>query len=477
MGGFSPFRDALVALALLVLLGALPGALGGWWAASQVLWALVVTAFTLPNLLVHLVRRLTVHYAGHERVIWLHFYTGADGLRDALARAFADVLVGSSSSHGGGGAGIEGLESPRGSGVVYPIALLASSLVAPPSSDCTLALLRPAYGGSVCFQWQDLQANADAAPGRQSSEQAAANLRRCVAANGYCLVRLPRLLAEQTHTALLSEGAAFFRGTAEAKARCRHAEVVRGGGGGVGGGDLRHGWFAEAGFREYYEVHRQLTALEPSQLAAAPPAAAAAAAAAAALPYPSAAFGAAAEGTFATCEAVALRVLQLLLEAGDGSTASAAPEAGLIEPVGAQAAAGSGAEDESDEEAGLLLDDGEEQGGGWMSLRAIQDSLRDRHCTAQGGLSTSCVRLHQYNPGKARKVSGTVHRPAQLTKRDCPAPTDEGYPGPCWARPSCCRQRSAHCTVWRGRRAPRSGAWPGSSGGCPALTCMPTWAS
>ena len=393
-------------LSLLVAVSAvciIPGAAAGWWGLSSVLLLLLLLVSTVPNILVHVVRRLRVHYHGQTRIIWIHFRTGPEGLRRSLVQAFA----GAKGIPHVIGAQIEGLESPIGTGIVNPLSLVASAIDSPLSDDCALALLRPYPGEGVRFRWGELQ---------QPDGLTAAGFRQCLAANGYCLITLPDELIRAPRALLDQYSASYFEQPRSDKQRCRHN--APGGVGGVGGSDLLHGWSAD-GAREYFEVHRSHK-LE--------------------LPYPAtpSGFGAYAAATFNACEEVALHVLQLLLLPTAVGEESAQQDGRQRAPVN------DGGDDNitehggCDEETGLLLGgkcgrrcagstdagSGSTGGwcpgiGGWMSGPEVLGSLRDcgqaqqvaHSCAAapegtttraddaqdSEALSTSCCRLHQYN--------------------------------------------------------------------------------
>jgi anti-sigma-K factor RskA len=118
MGGLKLPRFAAAAAATLLVACAaalvpalvLPGAAGP--ALSVVLLALLGCSLTVPNVLVHVARRLTVHHCGASRVVHYNVTTGEADLRRRICAAFAGCAAIEP-------AAIEGLEHPRSSGVVY----------------------------------------------------------------------------------------------------------------------------------------------------------------------------------------------------------------------------------------------------------------------------------------------------------------------------------------------------------------------
>jgi len=198
MGGLKLPRFAAAAAATLLVACAaalvpalvLPGAAGP--ALSVVLLALLGCSLTVPNVLVHVARRLTVHHCGASRVVHYNVTTGEADLRRRICAAFAGCAAIEP-------AAIEGLEHPRGSGVVYPLSLVAAAIDSLLGSDCELALLRP-EPGATRFRWEDLQPESDDQPEaeqqqqQQQREQQREDFAQCLAARGYCLVRMP------THT-------------------------------------------------------------------------------------------------------------------------------------------------------------------------------------------------------------------------------------------------------------------------------------
>ena len=138
-------------------------------------------ALTVPNVLVHLTRRLTVHHCGHSREVRYTVATGEAALRQRICAAFKDQATIEP-------AAIEGLEHPRGSGVVYPLSLVAAAVDSLLGSDCDLALLRP-EPSVTRFRWEDLQTGCSLSPEQLQQQQ---DFARCLAAMGYCMIRMPR---------------------------------------------------------------------------------------------------------------------------------------------------------------------------------------------------------------------------------------------------------------------------------------------
>lgn len=246
-------------------------------AITIMLLVLLSLAMTVPNLLVHLTRRLTIRHCGATRVVWFSITTGDARLRARICAAFPDIVPSQ----------IEGLEHPRGSGVVYPISLVAAAVDSLLGSDCEVALLRPEPGQATRFLWSDLQ------PPPSSSEQPPPltdlqrDFSRCLAAKGYCLIKMPPELLTAP-AGVFAQGKEFFARPVSEKAGYRQ---------GTKRDELRHGWFAEAN-RQYFEVHRSIGSTDES------------------LPFPdpqNEGLCAAAVATFDMCEGVAHRALELLL--------------------------------------------------------------------------------------------------------------------------------------------------------------------
>eukprot|EP01050_Picozoa_sp_SAG11_P013238 SAG11_NODE_1533_length_4732_cov_3.368012_5_plen_217_part_00 len=195
----------LIAASIVVFLGALallPGVLLDHWNAAGILLLLLLCVATVPNVLVHAVRRLEVHHGGRRAVVWLTWRTGEAQLRQRLATAFPGVK----------GGAIEGLEAPRTSGVTYPLSVVTAALDTLLTSDCTLQLLR-SYDGPLRFSWTSLQ------PSHVRGTKTTSEFRACLAANGFCLVSLP---AEKVSPCarLFDEAGVFFqRPVAEKKVR------------------------------------------------------------------------------------------------------------------------------------------------------------------------------------------------------------------------------------------------------------------
>jgi hypothetical protein len=154
-------------------------------ALTVVLLVMEGLALSIPNVMVHLTRRLTVHHRGVSRTVHYTIATGDNGLRRRICAAFDDQATIDP-------AAIEGLEHPRGSGVVYPLAFVAAAVDALLGSDCELALLRP-EPNVTRFIWEDLDSSSSPGPEQLQQQQ---DFARCLAARGYCMVRMPRELLD-----------------------------------------------------------------------------------------------------------------------------------------------------------------------------------------------------------------------------------------------------------------------------------------
>ena len=157
----------------------IPGSAGV--AITIILLALQGLALAVPNVLIHLTRRLTVHHCGCSREVHYNIATGEAALRQRICAAFKDQATIEP-------AAIEGLEHPRGSGVVFPLSLVAAAVDSLLGSDCDLALLRP-EPSVTRFRWADLQTKSSLGPEQLQTQQ---DFARCLAAKGYCMIRMPR---------------------------------------------------------------------------------------------------------------------------------------------------------------------------------------------------------------------------------------------------------------------------------------------
>ena len=92
---------ALVVIGLAILAASAPAMLLSATGASEdaqdlggtltaVLLTLIALALTVPNVLIHIVRRLTVHHRGARRVVWHSLALGEGRLRARISEAFAD---------------------------------------------------------------------------------------------------------------------------------------------------------------------------------------------------------------------------------------------------------------------------------------------------------------------------------------------------------------------------------------------------
>lgn len=165
----------------------IPGGVGV--VLTVILLVLQCVVLSVPNVAVHLTRRLTVHHRGSSCVVYYSIATGEAGLRQRLCSAFENQTAIEPSS-------IEGLEHPRGSGVVYPLSLVSAAVDSLLGSDCELALLRP-EPSVTRFHWEDLQQGNLVSPEQKHQQQSFA---RCLAARGYCTVRMPRERLNATTT-------------------------------------------------------------------------------------------------------------------------------------------------------------------------------------------------------------------------------------------------------------------------------------
>jgi hypothetical protein len=138
----------------------IPGSAGV--AITIILLALQGLALAVPNVLIHLTRRLTVHHCGCSREVHYNIATGEAALRQRICAAFKDQATIEP-------AAIEGLEHPRGSGVVFPLSLVAAAV------DSLLG--------------SDLQTKSSLGPEQLQTQQ---DFARCLAAKGYCMIRMPR---------------------------------------------------------------------------------------------------------------------------------------------------------------------------------------------------------------------------------------------------------------------------------------------
>ena len=157
----------------------IPGSAGV--AITIILLALQGLALAVPNVLIHSTRRLTVHHCGCSREVHYNIATGEAALRQRICAAFKDQATIEP-------AAIEGLEHPRGSGVVFPLSLVAAAVDSLLGSDCDLALLRP-EPSVTRFRWADLQTKSSLGPEQLQKQQ---DFARCLAAKGYCMIRMPR---------------------------------------------------------------------------------------------------------------------------------------------------------------------------------------------------------------------------------------------------------------------------------------------
>ena len=170
---FSSFLLALAPAAIV------PGSAG--LVLTTILLVLLCLALSVPNLMVHLTRRVTVHHRGSSRTVYYSITTGDAGLRRRICGAFEDEMSIEPAS-------IEGLEHPRGSGVVYPLSLVAAAVDSLLGSDCDLAILRP-EPNVTRFRWADLQSRCSTESAGEVQLQH--DFARCLAARGYCIVKMP----------------------------------------------------------------------------------------------------------------------------------------------------------------------------------------------------------------------------------------------------------------------------------------------